>query len=243
MEVKDLVKIEWANQPVLLTKQVAEVYGTTVKSINMNFSNAKEYFIEGEHYFKLVGEDLRRFKRYAKRIGMAEVHPYAAWAYLWTYQGCARHCKMLNTQKAWDVFDMLERFYFAAINPAPEMPAPPAIATTDQNEELITRLQNQFACPCTDLAVVYALLMSNLTVKLGLTKDLTDRIKQIQAETGLKVLLFASTPFMPRDDAAALEVELKEKFSACSLGGEFFDCKFFPLALVLNPHYKFPLLP
>lgn len=119
--------------------------------------------------------------------------------------------------------------------------APPA--TTDQNEELITRLQNQFACPCTDLAVVYALLMSNLTVKLGLTKDLTDRIKQIQAETGLKVLLFASTPFMPREEAAALEVELKEKFSACSLGGEFFDCKFFPLALVLNPHYKFPLLP
>ena len=119
--------------------------------------------------------------------------------------------------------------------------APPA--TTDQNEELITRLQNQFACPCTDLAVVYALLMSNLAVKLGLTKDLTDRIKQIQAETGLKVLLFASTPFMPRDDAAALEVELKDKFSACSLGGEFFDCKFFPLALVLNPHYKFPLLP
>ena len=220
-QVKDLVKIEWANQPVLLTKQVAEVYGTTVSNINKNFSNAKEYFIEGEHYFKLVGEDLRQFKRYTKRIRMAEVHPYAAWAYLWTYQGCARHCKMLNTVEAWAVFDALERFYFGIADSQVEMPAP----EVETLKEEVIRLQNQFEC-ATEFAVVYVLLMSNGTIKIGMTKDLTDRIKQLKAETGLFVLSAHTSRFMPREEAAALEQYLLDKFSAYALGGEFFDCKF-----------------
>lgn len=37
--------------------------------------------------------------------------------YLWTKQGAARHCKMLNTQKAWDMFDELEKSYFGNQEP------------------------------------------------------------------------------------------------------------------------------
>ena len=51
-------------------------------------------------------------------------------------------------------------------------------------------------------------------------------IKQLKAETKLDVLDFYSSRFMSRDDAAALEVALKEKFSADCIGGEFFDVKF-----------------
>ena len=32
--------------------------------------------------------------------------------YLWTLQGAARHCKLVGTQKAWDVFTILENSYF-----------------------------------------------------------------------------------------------------------------------------------
>ena len=31
---------------------------------------------------------------------------------LWTKQGASRHCKMLGTDKAWDMFDCLEESYF-----------------------------------------------------------------------------------------------------------------------------------
>lgn len=116
--------------------------------------------------------------------------------------------------------------------PAPEMPAPPALATTEINEELI-RLQNQIAKPCANLAVVYVLLMGNGTIKIGMTKDLTDRIQQIQAESGIRVLDFRSTRFMPREEAAALEMKLKEKYAASCLGGEFFDVRFLDVAAQL----------
>ena len=116
--------------------------------------------------------------------------------------------------------------------PAPEVAPETAPISTEEADTLAIRIKKQFDCP-TDLAVVYALLMSNFTVKIGMTKDLTDRIKQLKAETKLDTLDFASTPFMPRDDAAALEQYLLDKFSAYSLGGEFFDVRFLSVKAAL----------
>lgn len=235
-EIKDLVPIEWANRPVLLTKQVADAYGTTTECISHNFCENKEQFKEGEHYFKLTGAALREFKKECRNSAI--VPPFSKMAnclYLWTKEGCVRHCKMLNTKEAWAVFDMLERFYFGVIRgevPAPEVPTTPAPNDSEEADTLAIRIKKQFDCP-TDLAVVYALLMSNFTVKLGMTKDLTDRIKQLKAETKLDTLDFASTPFMPRDQAAALEQYLLDKFSAYSLGGEFFDVRFLSVKAAL----------
>ena len=226
-EVKDLTPISWQNQPVLVSKQVAKAYNTTVNCLNKNFTRAKEYFTEGVHYFKLTGDALRQFKSQVKKIHMAEIHPYAAWAYLWTYQGCARHCKMLNTPEAWQMFNELERVYFGVIKG--EIPLEVAeVAPVEEKEvdTLTARIKKQIARPCSELAVVYALLMSNGTVKIGMTKDLTERMKNLKTETGLFVLNFRSTPFMAREDAEKLEAALLEKFSVYSMGGEFFDTKF-----------------
>lgn len=77
MENQELVRVEWRNQPVLPTNQLAERYGCKPKNIAKNFSLNHEYFIEGVHYFKLVGEELRQFKSQATKSGMA-IHPYAA---------------------------------------------------------------------------------------------------------------------------------------------------------------------
>lgn len=90
--LEDLIKIEWSNQRVLTTAQLAYVYKCSPKHIKDNFRIAKTYFQKGVHYIKLESEDLRTFKGLAEQIGLA-VSPFASRLYLWTYPGCARHCK------------------------------------------------------------------------------------------------------------------------------------------------------
>ena len=77
-----------------------------------------------------------------------------------------------------------------------------------------------------EFAVVYLLFLSNLTVKIGYTGDLTQRVKQIQSETGLEVLNFKTTAYMPLDEARALEAKLKEKYIADRIEGEYYDTRF-----------------
>ena len=91
----------------------------------------------------------------------------------------------------------------------------------------VALLHNQLPVADTfDLAVVYCLLMSNGSVKIGMTDNLTRRIKEIERENNLKVLNYKSTPFLPREEATALEESLLNKFSAECLGGEFFSIRF-----------------
>lgn len=107
----------------------------------------------------------------------------------------------------------------------PAAPAPAALPADDSKE--LIRLRKQLTTAETlELAVVYILLMSNGTVKVGMTKDLTDRIKQIQAQTGLDVLNYKSTPFMSINRARELENALKEKFAEYKISGEYFDMRF-----------------
>lgn len=90
--LKDLIKIEWGNQPVLTTAQLAYVYKCPFKNISNNFNRAKEYFVEGIHYFKVEGLVLRSFKKYSEKVGLVISHNTPR-LYLWTHQGCTRHCK------------------------------------------------------------------------------------------------------------------------------------------------------
>lgn len=242
MEVQNLVPINWNNQRVLTSAQLSESYGTTPNVIKENYRRSKKYFKEGEHYFKVTGEALRdlkeRFNAVRNPDFVSPIPKMANCLYLWTYQGVIRHSKMINTKKAWAVFDTLERVYFGVIKgemPAPVEHAPevPAVVKNEEVETLSARFQNQFAKPCNNLAVVYCLLMSNGTVKIGMTKDLTDRIRQIEAESNLKVWDYRTTSFMSREEAAALEMVLKERFSAYAMGGEFFDCRFLDVAAEL----------
>ena len=116
--MKNLIPITWSNQRVLTTKQIAEFYGVPVKNIQKNFREAKKQFVEGTHFFHLKGDVLRKFK--ADFLAGNNLSPGAelpltssvSHIYLWTVQGAARHAKMLHTQKAWDVFTVLENSYF-----------------------------------------------------------------------------------------------------------------------------------
>lgn len=104
-----LIPAEFKNQRIITTKQLAEVYQTTEGNISNNFNNNIEHFENEKHYFLLQGEELREFKRNSYDIGIA---PNVNKLYLWTERGANRHCKILDTDKAWEQFDNLEETYF-----------------------------------------------------------------------------------------------------------------------------------
>lgn len=106
---KNLVAIQAT--PVCTTAQLADYYGTTPEIIAQNFRRNKEHFIEVKHYFKLEGEALKEFKATLQNEGYL-TEKFAPALYFWTERGAIRHAKMLNTDRAWDVFDLLEEFYF-----------------------------------------------------------------------------------------------------------------------------------
>ena len=109
--MKTLTPIEFNDQRILTTEQLAEVYGTEAKNIQMNFSNHRGQFYEGKHYYILQGEELNEFRLQVNDIGL-QISPMARTLYLWTERGASRHCKILDTEKAWEQFDNLEDTYF-----------------------------------------------------------------------------------------------------------------------------------
>lgn len=108
--MKELQIIEFNNQRLLTTKQLSEVYETDENNIIKNFNNHKSKFAEGLHYYHLIGNELATFKNQVNNIHV--VAKRTASLYLWTERGANRHCKILDTDKAWEQFDNLEETYF-----------------------------------------------------------------------------------------------------------------------------------
>ena len=124
--MENLTIVEYQAQRVLTTEQLAQAYECDTENIKKNFQNNKERFVEGKHYFKLTGEALKEFKIAGENNSLT-ISPMTRTLYLWTKRGASRHCKMLGTDKAWDMFDILEENYFdvrPAINTAPYIVIP-----------------------------------------------------------------------------------------------------------------------
>lgn len=237
--MEEFIRIIWNNQPVLTSKQLAQAYECSPHRIKDNFNRAKAYFTEGQHFFKLTGDALRQFKSsVGKKDQEAIVARSAPQLLLWTYQGCARHCKMINTPKAWEVFGEMEKVYFA-VKGSPDLPpTQPALFeedTTIENKLLkkeLDALKKQLpAAKSLDFAVCYKLLMSNGLVKIGMTSNLTERTRKLKQETHLDVLDYRTTPFMSVEDAAALEEKLHARYAADCEGGEYFSIRFADVSL------------
>lgn len=107
--MNNLIPIKFKNQNVITTELLAEVYGTDTKNISKNFSRNIGKFEESKHYYLLEGEELKEFK--GNRL-LDDNLKFAPKLYLWTERGANRHCKILDTDKAWEQFDNLEETYF-----------------------------------------------------------------------------------------------------------------------------------
>lgn len=147
---KRIVAVEWNGERVITTAQLADVYETSADNVRVNFNNNKDRFTEGKHYYILKGEELRMFKRNVNDI--YAVKPNINQIYLWTKRGASRHCKILDTDKAWQQFDCLEENYF---NPQPvhsityQYPVSPAALESATNAgRLFERImKSEGACP------------------------------------------------------------------------------------------------
>lgn len=109
--VSNLSVLEYQSNRVLTTQQLADVYETETNNIVKNFSRNEDRFIEGRDYHLLQGDKLKLFK---SNMTNSHFAPNLNKLYLWTERGANRHCKILDTNKAWEQFDMLEETYFRA---------------------------------------------------------------------------------------------------------------------------------
>ncbi|EPP7458295.1 ORF6N domain-containing protein [Escherichia coli] len=93
----------------ITTELLAHLYGADVNSIQQNHKRNSVRFIEGKHFFKVMGEELKNLRL---TVSQLQISPKTRSLILWTERGAARHAKMLETDQAWEVFEKLEDSYF-----------------------------------------------------------------------------------------------------------------------------------
>ncbi|EKQ1728543.1 ORF6N domain-containing protein [Salmonella enterica] len=114
------------NTPVITTELLARLYGTEVNNIKVNFTRNADRFVEGKHFYKAVGDDLKNL-RVTLSNSQNPVSPKTRALILWTERGAARHAKMLETDQAWEVFEKLEDCYFSQKQQPPTRQVSPAV--------------------------------------------------------------------------------------------------------------------
>ena len=121
-----LPPLTYKGLPVVTTEMLAKAYGCDTENIRKNFANNQGRFIEGKHFYSLTNGDLKEFRLCVNKVHSqicdpkfsgCKISPKARNLTLWLERGAARHAKMLNTDQAWDVFEMLEETFFRVVKP------------------------------------------------------------------------------------------------------------------------------
>lgn len=187
----NLVPITYNNERILTTEQLARVYETSTDRIKQNFSNNKERFQEGKHYYYLEGDKLKIFKNQVASNDL--VGKRASHLYLWTERGANRHCKILDTDKAWEQFDNLEETYFRVKEsnyspPKLERNQPEKLETINKSVELVSPLLDVAGVDNTVKLLVVKTLFSKAGVDIPIEIEAKEKFydtKQIAKMVGM----------------------------------------------------------
>lgn len=115
VQLSSLSPISYKEVPCISTEMLAQAYEVEAKQIRQNFANNKERFVEGKHFYSLSGNELREFKHNVEILDSVKIARNVNALTLWTERGAARHAKMLNSDRAWDVFELLEETFFRVV--------------------------------------------------------------------------------------------------------------------------------
>ncbi|EEZ6066084.1 ORF6N domain-containing protein [Escherichia coli] len=125
ISVETLSPITHNQIPVITTELLAQLYCTEINNIKVNYTRNSERFVEGKHFFKVVGDELKNLRvtlsnsqNLQPSLRGLQISPKTRSLILWTERGAVRHAKMLETDQAWDVFEKLEDCYFSQKDPS-----------------------------------------------------------------------------------------------------------------------------
>lgn len=120
--------LSYQGVPVLTTEMLAQAYEVEPYQIRQNFRNNRERFVEGKHFFIITSGELKEFRLQVESF-YSQISPKVRALTLWTERGAARNAKMLDSDRAWDVFELLEETFFRVVRPDPS-PTPEDIPGT-----------------------------------------------------------------------------------------------------------------
>ena len=201
----NLTVINHSDQRVLTTQQLAEVYKTESKNIQMNFSNNRDRFVLGRDFNLLTGDDLKMFKESLPN-DIGEPLKFAPMLYLWTKRGANRHCKILDTDEAWKQFDVLEETYFEVRQAQPMSQIQvlqQAIGVMAEQEKRLNEQQS--------VLLTHELALSSLDQKITNEITLTSK-EQYQIQGAVKVRIAR----LGNGDYAGIYSALKKNFMVSS---------------------------
>ena len=200
----ELQVVEYANQRILTTQQIAESYETDTAIISNNFNRNKERYTEGKHYYCPEGTELKTFKT-NHQFDDSSIRVNKL--YLWTERGALLHAKSLNTDKAWEVYDHLVENYFKKADKIPQT-LPEALrlaadlaeknaelrAETDKQAQLIGELKPKADYVDYILSSRGTLTISQIAADYGISANKLNKILQeerIQRKINDRWILYA----------------------------------------------------
>lgn len=193
--------VDYNGVRVLTTEQLAQAYECEPSNIKKNFNSNKDHFVEGRHYYKVNGDALDKLR---VTFSDLQISPMTRCLYLWTRRGASRHCKMLGTEKAWEMYDNLEENYF---NPRPSK----ELTGRELMAKALLEAQAVLAEKDTTIAK-----QTQLIGELKPKADYTDRI--LQSKSLVTITQIAKDYGM---SGAAMNAKLHEMGVIYKLGGQW----------------------
>lgn len=183
-------------------------------------------------YVKTDGAIKRHVAKEDRRSALVRLHPAFQGKKAPKVQGARRYMTIINESglyaltlssrlpeaekfRDWVTGEVLPAIrktgsYSLFLKPA-EVPAP--------KEDTIPAAVEEKAC-------VYVLGLTNSSTKIGITKDILERARIIEKQSGATVERIYNSALMSKDVALAVEKTLHDKFDAQRLEGEFFSVPF-----------------